>query len=175
MKHTTSEAQKRKAVGNLAYEIKMLSRTALVLGRKRKRRLSWVYHNSIIHSFLLAVRNLHEFFFAKSAKDGRIIAAQLVNSWAYSAPSFREGKHWRRIDPKNRLHGRTPFHALVSQRLHHITWSRVDESRVQWIEPAILNEFRIPIENFATALPPALRSKYFDRTVTLMRGTCEAI
>lgn len=175
MERTRTDAEKRKAIDKLGYEIKMLSRTASVLCRTRERRLSWVYHNSTIHSFLLAVRNLHEFFFAKTASDGRIIAAQLVTPWTCSAPKFRDGKHWREIDSKRRVHRRTRFKALVSQRLHHVTWSRVNESKIDWIEPAILKEFRRPIEKFWAALPPAQRSKYFDRAVRLLQGTCEAI
>ena len=125
MRQTRSDADRLEAISRLGYEIKMLSSTAAVLGRDRKRKLSWVYHNSTVHSFLLAVRNLHDFFIANTARDGRIIAAQLVTPWTCSAPRFREGKHWTRIDQKKHNQRRTPFIALVSQRLHHITWSRM--------------------------------------------------
>ena len=114
MRQTRSDADRLEAICRLAYEIKMLSSTVSVLGRERKRKLSWVYHNSTVHSFLLAVRNLHEFYFANTARDGRIIAAQLVIPWTCSAPKFHEGKHWRKIDPKKHIHRRTPLNALVN-------------------------------------------------------------
>jgi len=175
MSHNRTKAQKREALDKLAYEIKMLSHTGLVLIRKRKRNLSWVYHNSTIHSFLLAVRNLHDFYFAKkSSKDG-IIATAILTTWSCPAPEFREGRHWKRIDPRKHIRRRTPFNALVSQRLHHITWSRVDESKINWIESAILREFLEPTNRFASALPESVRTPYFDQSVRLLARTCNSI
>lgn len=175
MVRTRTDSEKRKAIEKLAYEIKMLARTALVLGRKRNQKLSWVYHNATVHSFLLAVRNLHHFFFVRTATRGSIVAADFVKSWSCSETKFREGKHWRKLEPRTRTNPRQRFDALISQRLHHITWSRVKESKIDWDESRILKEFLNPVEQFRTALHPKHQSPYFERAVQLLRNRCEMI
>ena len=167
-----SEDETRAAIDRLAYEINMLTRMASILCRHPKYELSWICTNSFIHSFLLAARNLLEFFFPKKVR-GNIYATTCVPSWECEEPVFEKYVHWSKVDRNKKGPEGKDFVDILSQRLHHITWPRVEESKLDWHEQAITKEFLKPIEKFQEDLPPELRSYYFDASVRELQETCK--
>ena len=164
---------KQEAIKHVEYEIWMLSRTALLLNRKLKRPRPLIVHNALINSFLLATRNLLEFFFPEGKKNSKLHVNAFVESWKCNEPSFKEKIHWHKVNPDKKSPRANTFRAILSQRLQHITWDRVDESQLDWHEPAITKEFLRPIEKFQAALPTEFQSKTFDVKVRKLQKICK--
>ncbi len=166
---------KQLAVDRLAYEIRMLGRTAEFLSRKLKRKRAPVIHNALIQSFLLATRTLHEFFFRASGHTNNIYARDLIEDWDISPQLFEEGIHWDLVDEDMKGPGDKRFFDILTQRLHHITWPRVDESKLDWHEQVILRQLVEPIERLHATLAPELRTEYLDACVTEFTRTVARI
>lgn len=171
-----TEDEAKAAIERLAYEIKMLTRTASYSSRKLKRKRTKVVRNALVHSFLLAVRNLHEFFFSTNDHADTIYAKTFIESWELKKPNFREGFHWHRVEENEEGPKSKDFFSIISQRLHHITWARVKESKLNWHEQAITNEFLVPIRKFRTAFSqewPTVDIVYFEASVSELEETCK--
>ncbi len=171
-----TEEDKRKAIDKLAYEIYILSRTASSLCRHPEYERSWLCANSLIHSFLLAVCNLFEFFFDSAKRDDTLHAKTFVE-WKGDEkpkqPKFEEGIHWSKKQPDKGAPEEKSFSQIVSQRLHHITWARVDESQLGWNEQEITKAFLVPIKKFQKALPSELHTEDFEKSVRELEETCK--
>ncbi len=166
--------QKQDAIDRLKYEVKMLSRTAEYFSREPDSKQPWVVHNSLIHSFLLAVRNLYEFLFRNKNHKDTIHATELVGpDWNIIVPRFEEGVHWSKDEPKKMGTGKSSFYQILSQRLSHITWARVDQSKLDWHEQEIIREFLKPIDRFQNALPDELKSDELAEEVRRLHETCK--
>lgn len=163
------------AIDRLAYEIRMLSRTASALNRLPTYERTWIVNNAVIHSFLLATRNLLEFFFpGKNKYNDTIYAETFVTPWEHIKPKFKEGVHWHRVDENEPSPPcDVSFESIISQRLHHITWHRVSESKLNWHEPEISIEFHDPVLAFQAALPSDWRTDLFEETVQEFDETCK--
>lgn len=88
-------------------------------------------HNAMIHSFLLATRNLCDFFFRPpNPRDDDILAED-----------FFDNKQWKRLRPKSVPEFETrSLVGWISKRLLHLTYERAEGTKRDW------NPFRVAWE-----------------------------
>lgn len=183
MTRVPSQLEKREAIDKVAYEIYMLAGTAQLLMRQKRHtiELDRICYDSILEAFLVAIRNLHQFLFPERKKNNlrrnadHIITDDFRPSWSYAKPQFIKGLHYRLIEPHKqdppRIEDNEIVH-IISQRLHHLCWPRVTESKISWLTSEILREYAECIEAFVSILPSVLKTANLSRAMQLLQDAC---
>lgn len=190
-----TDEELHEGASKLAYELRMLFNTAVVLNRLNRLWSAqtapddWCIHevpvpaqltyNAFVHSFLLAVRNVHEFFFpglgvhpnTMKAKDFVEPAA----AWSLDPPVFTTPKHWRFVDPPKEPSMGIDFIKLIHTRLAHLTWDRVSEGKIAWVVENIVLEFIAPTRRFAYLVAPGRLSDDFRSAVSEIEAIAEKL
>ncbi len=167
----------REASKKVGYELGMLTGTVKILdavaGTVSATVEDETIRNALIHSFLLGVRNIHEFFWG--GKEDGIHARDFIQSeqWTAKQPRLRRGKYWVPADEAKAPPQGQDLITLIHTRLAHLSWRRVSEGKIHWVTRQIAAEFLVPLQTFTTkATPDRLSPKFLAAVEELEDFVC---
>lgn len=158
--------QKRDNRGRLGATTKLRYELMMLLGTLNKLRDGGpslklqdpVLYNALLHSFLLAVRNLHVFLYStKEPHQGDIIAEDLFddsNTWTTGRPGSRD----------------QDLLDLINRRLCHLTWDRVFLEKPGWHCEPIAQTLASALERFVELANEGDLDDEFKKLVRTFRG-----
>ena len=149
------DGELRKASKSVAYEISMLRATLIWTLSKNNLCQDQALRNAMIHSFLLAARNLLDFYYATKDHQEQILAKHFFDNKAA----------WRKPDPWTASVLPLALSGKISERLTHLTYKRARLPQLTWKTKRIAWELQKPIDVFADKVNPARVSDEF-----LVRG-----
>ena len=100
--------------------------------------------NAILHSFLIAARNLIPFLYFPRERSNDLRAEDF----------FDDGATWHQKRPASPYDVRELF-TLISQRLAHLTWDRFNEKKLAWDWLSIAFPIAEALEAFVSHAPSA--------------------
>lgn len=158
-----SDDELRQASMVVDYEVSMLGSTLHILLASNVNELSssqdQALNNALLHSFLIAARNLFHFLHSHNPRPNDMVAEDFFDVQA----------DWRR----ERAPGPSEFQdgsfvRMISRRLAHLTWDRATQPKPLWTAFRIAWELVTPLALFVSRVPPERIDKRFRQDVEVL-------